>query len=155
MKKTLLLASLAAAFLAVNTQALDLGGLKKAVDAKDQVQEKIDKEQTKIDETSAAVKDSASGPDQAALALVKAKLGTGSTKQKVREELGEPSDKSGKSNAESWFYNVADLNESLGEKAEMASMVGVNVPGADKQIEIQFKSDKIHAMKIVEAAEEE
>lgn len=53
------------------------------------------------------------------------------------------------------MYDVADLNESLGEKAEMASMVGVDVPGADKQIEIQFKSDKLHAFNIVEPTSEE
>lgn len=155
MKKIFFIACIASSFLALNTVALDLGGLKKAASAKEDAEEKVAAEQTKVEETSAAVKDAASSPDQAALALVKAKLKTGSTKQKVREELGEPVEVLGKKEAESWLYDVTDINESYADKAEMASMVGVDVPGANKQIEVQFKSDKIHAFNIVEAASEE
>lgn len=154
MKKTLLITCITSGFLALNAAALDLGGLKKAANAKDEAQEKVATEQTKMEETSAAVQDAASSPDQAALALVKAKLKTGSTKQKVREELGDPAETLGNKAAESWLYNVTDINEAYADKAEMASMVGVDVPGANKQIEIQFKSDKIHAFNVVDAAEE-
>lgn len=155
MNKSFVIACLAGLLVTANASALDLGSLKKAADAKEEAKAKVDEAATEVDETSAAVKDAASSPDQAALALVKAKLKTGSTKAKVREELGEPVDVTGKKDAESWFYDVAAVNESFAEKAEMASMVGVDVPGADKQVEIQFKSDKIHAVKIAEAATEE
>lgn len=155
MNKSILMACLAGLLVAANASALDLGSLKKAADAKDEASQKVEDTKTQVNETSAAAKDAVSSPDQAALALVKAKLKTGSTKQKVREELGEPVEKTGTKDAESWLYDVADLNESLGEKAEMASMVGVDVPGADKQIEIQFKSDKLHAFNIVEPTSEE
>lgn len=149
MKKSIIIAGLAT-LLAVNANALDFGGLKKAANAKDEAKEKVDDAKTQVDETSAAAKDATSSPDQLALALVKAKFKTGSTKAKIRKDLGEPDSVSGKKDAESWFYEVSEINESLADKAEMASMVGIDIPGADKQIEIQFTSDKIHAVKIAE-----
>lgn len=154
MNKSFVIMCLAGLLVAANASALDLGGLKKATAAKEEAQAKVDEAKTQVDETSAAVKDAASSPDQLALALVKAKLKTGSTKAKVREELGEPVDITGKKDAESWFYDVSAVNESYADKAEMASMVGVDLPGADKQVEIQFKSDKIHALKIADAEAE-
>jgi len=128
--------------LVTNANAADLlGSMKKATS-------KVEAAQTKADETKASAKDAVSSPDQAALALVKAKLKTGSTKEEVRKELGEPVDTSTKGESETWSYDVASLNQSLGEKAAVASAVGVNVPGADKRINIAFKSDKVHSIKV-------
>lgn len=141
MKKLLVVLSLSG-FFAVQANADLLGSMKKATD-------KVEAAQTKVDETKAAATDAVSSPDQAALALVKAKLKTGSTKEQVRKELGEPTETSNDAGVEAWLYDVAALNSSLGDKAAVASAVGVKVPGADKQVEISFKSDKVHAITVV------
>ncbi len=144
MKKSLIAVCVVGMF-AVQANAADLlGSMKKAT-------AKVEAAQTKVDETKAAAKDATSSPDQAALALVKAKLKTGSTKEQVRKELGEPVDVAGEGESSVWSYDVASLNQSLGDKAAVAAAVGVNVPGADKRVAIKFESDKVHSIKIADA----
>jgi SmpA / OmlA family len=145
--KKLLVLSLLGLFAAQANASDLLGSMKKATS-------KVEAAQTKVDETKAAATDAVSSPDQAALALVKAKLKTGSTKEQVRKELGEPVETSDKSGAEVWSYDVATLNQSLGDKAAIASAVGVEVPGADKRVDISFKSDKVHAIAVAAAKAE-
>lgn len=141
MNKTLLMVVMSGVF-SVNAQAADLlGSMKKATS-------KVEAAQTKVDETKASAKDAVSSPDQAALALVKAKLKTGSTKEQVRKELGEPVDINSEGEAETWSYDVSSVNQSLGDKAAIATAVGVKVPGAEKRIDIAFKSDKVHSIKV-------
>ncbi len=144
MNKLFAITCLSGLLVAANVSAFDLGSLKKAADATEEAK-------TKVEE----VKTAAASPDQTALALVKSNLSIGFTEQQVLDELGEPVNKAGDSDAGSWFYDVMGLNESLGEKAEIASMLGVDVPGADKQIEIQFQGGKVKDMKVTEAAAEE
>lgn len=139
--KKLLVLSLLGLFVAQANATDLLGSMKKATS-------KVEAAQTKVDETKAAATDAVSSPDQAALALVKGKLKTGSTKEQVRKELGEPVETSGDAGAEVWSYDVATLNQSLGEKAAIASAVGVDVPGADKRVAIAFKSDKVHSITV-------
>jgi hypothetical protein len=138
----LLLVLCAGALLSVQANAADLlGSMKKATS-------KVEEAQTKVNETKASAKDAVSSPEQAALGLVKAKLKTGSTKEQVRKELGEPVDVSNSGESEVWLYDVSAVNASLGEKAAIAEAVGVKVPGADKRVSISFKSDKVHNIKI-------
>ncbi|MFO1388060.1 hypothetical protein [Cellvibrio sp.] len=141
MKKLLLVLS-SVALLSMQASAADLlGSMKKATS-------KVEETQTKVNETKASAKDAVSSPEQAALGLVKAKLKTGSTKEQVRKELGEPVDVSNGGESEVWFYDVSAVNASLGEKAAIAEAVGVKVPGADKRVAISFKSDKVHNIKV-------
>ena len=129
-------------FLSAQVNAADLlGSMKKATS-------KVEEAQTKVDETKASAKDAVSSPSQAALALVKAKLKTGSSKEQVRKELGEPVDITGEGESQVWSYDVSSLNSSLGDKAAVAAAVGVKVPGADKRVDITFKSDKVHTIKV-------
>lgn len=141
MKKSLIAVCVAGLFASQVNAADLLGSMKKAT-------AKVEAAQTKVDETKASAKDATSSPDQAALALVKAKLKTGSTKEQVRKELGEPADIADEAGKSIWSYDVASLNQSLGDKAAVAAAVGVNVPGADKQVAIKFESDKVHSIKI-------
>jgi outer membrane protein assembly factor BamE (lipoprotein component of BamABCDE complex) len=133
--KNTLIALCVAGLFSTQANAADLlGSMKKAT--------------AKVEETKTAAKDAVSSPDQAALALVKGKLKTGSTKEQVRQELGEPVNVTDEGENSVWSYDVASLNQSLGDKAAVAAAVGVNVPGADKRVAIKFESDKIHSIKI-------
>jgi hypothetical protein len=141
MKKLCLVLS-ASLLLSIQANAGDLlGSMKKAT-------AKVEETQTKVDETKAAAKDAVSSPSQAALALVKAKLKTGSSKEQVRKELGEPANIAGEGESQVWSYDVSSLNSSLGDKAAVAQAVGVTVPGSDKLVDITFKSDKVHTIKV-------
>jgi outer membrane protein assembly factor BamE (lipoprotein component of BamABCDE complex) len=140
--KNTLIALCVAGLFSTQANAADLlGSMKKAT-------AKVEETQTKVNETKTAAKDAVSSPDQAALALVKGKLKTGSTKEQVRQELGEPVNVTDEGENSVWSYDVASLNQSLGDKAAVAAAVGVNVPGADKRVAIKFESDKIHSIKI-------
>lgn len=139
MKKSLVILSLSGLLVTQANAADLLGSMKKATS-------KVEAAQTKVDETKAAAKDPMPSPDQAALTLVKSKLKTGSTKEQVRKELGEPTEESGESGAEVWSYDVSALNQSLGDKVAVASAVGVKVPGANKHVNIAFESDKVSSI---------
>jgi preprotein translocase subunit SecF len=157
MKKRVALTGLVASLLTLNTYALDLTGLQKVADATgkatakvDQAQAKVEQTTSKIGETTTAAQPSAVTADQTALALVKAKVGADATQATVLKKLGKPITTSGKKESQHWFYDVSTVNKKLAENAALASALGVNVPGANKKIELVFSGDKLQSTKIAD-----
>lgn len=151
MKKTLVIMGLVSLFTA-NTHAADLfGSLKKASDSVDKAQAKVAETQTTVEQTTSNASAVTSSPEQSALELVKSKLGTNATKAKVTSVLGAPVATNGETAAEVWLYDVSSVNATAAQAAQVAGALGVNAPGASKQVAVHFADDKVSTVVLAEA----
>ncbi len=91
--------------------------------------------------------------EQAVTALLKTKFQENvTTKEQVKETLGEPKSTATKDSAEVWTYDMDNINSKLSSVTAIAKALGEDTSKAEKVVEMTFNGDVMKTYAIVDAA---